>query len=281
MQKIDELRQEIKAFEVEITKLQAELLAASQIAPPMQSNSPEAIANAFRSAAVVTHERIADVQGIRNAIAELTARLAQKKSQFEELEVQQLKQLREKRIEEGKQKLRAKFGDVEKMAEALEGLYFGLKAIALEYEKDFAQIHPPTSGGTALNRNSLLNIEPLTIPHFVEEKDRFVLSNKFFDLFEAEKEALQRQRIEASIRSQQNHQDLLAQIKQRELDKQRALEQQERAAFIAQKQEQLQTMKSQRGWDMRGQAATNFHPLHDAIASLEAEIENLEKPVQT
>ncbi len=63
MQKIDQLQQEIKGFETEIVKLQQELSANSQIAPKTISDSPGAIAAAFRSAAVATYERIADVQG--------------------------------------------------------------------------------------------------------------------------------------------------------------------------------------------------------------------------
>ncbi len=88
MQQIDDLRLEIKSFEFEIQKLQQELSANSQIAPKAVSNSPEAIAAAFRSAAVATTERIADVQGIRGAIAELTDRLQPKKVQLGELEAQ-------------------------------------------------------------------------------------------------------------------------------------------------------------------------------------------------
>ena len=65
MTPIQKLTNEIESFEVELTKLKSELAAASLNQPPEQSDSAQAITNAFRSAAVATHERIADVQGIR------------------------------------------------------------------------------------------------------------------------------------------------------------------------------------------------------------------------
>jgi hypothetical protein len=72
MTPIQKLTNEIESFEVELTKLKSELATASLNESPGQSDSPQAIANAFRSAAVATHERIADVQGIRGAIADST-----------------------------------------------------------------------------------------------------------------------------------------------------------------------------------------------------------------
>jgi hypothetical protein len=88
--------------------------------------------------------------------------------------VQQLKQHRLEQIEEGRSKLRAKFNDVEQLAESLKNLFFELKAIALEYEKDFAQVYPPGSGERQLNRASLLNYEGIFLPQLTEVSDRFI-----------------------------------------------------------------------------------------------------------
>lgn len=282
MQQIDDLKQEIQSFEAEIAKLQQELTVVGGFTMQLAtSNAPSEIAKSIRADAQQVLERQPAIKGLRDAIAELTSRLNQKQSQLQELEVVKLKKHRQDRIIEGQSRLRAKFSDVEAVAQSLQNLYFDLKAIALEYEPDFAQIHPPTPGGIALNRNSLLNIEPLTIPHFAEEKDRFVLSNKFFDLFSAERELLQKQREEAGRRSKQNHEDMLAQIKQRELDKQRAIEEKERQLLLPIKRSQLAEYKDARRNTLAGLKTANVSDFDDAIASLEVEIESLQKPVQT
>ncbi|MBA2748626.1 MAG: hypothetical protein H0U45_07750 [Tatlockia sp.] len=276
MQQIDDLRLEIKSFEFEIQKLQQELSANSQIAPKAVSNSPEAIAAAFRSAAVATTERIADVQGIRGAIAELTDRLQPKKIQLGELEAQELKQHRLKRIEEGKKKLRAKFTDVEKMAESLQSFYFELKAITSQYETDFATIHPPTNSGAVLNRNSLLNFGLLMVPELLENDGRFLVKSKPFDVFKSEKEALRRERIEASRRSRQNHEDMVAQLKQREVDEKMRTEREYRASLLSTKQLELSGFKSARADRLASLKTANVSDFDNAIASLEAEITALE-----
>ena len=61
MTPIQKLTNEIESFEVELTFLKSELAAASLNRPPVQSDSLKAVTDTFRSAAVATHERIADV----------------------------------------------------------------------------------------------------------------------------------------------------------------------------------------------------------------------------
>ena len=225
MQQINDLKQEIKGFETEIAKLKQELtIIGGYTLELATSNDPSEIAKSFRLEAQKIVDRAPAIQGIKNAIAELTSRLNQKQSQLQDLEAVELKKQRQNRIIEGRSRLRAKFADVEAAAKSLQNLYFDLKAIAAEYEKDFAQIHPPTSGGTALNRNSLLNIEPLTIPQFVEEKERQLL--------------------------------------------------------LPIKRSQLAEYKDARRNTLAGLKTANVSDFDDTIASLEVEIESLQKPVQ-
>lgn len=281
MQKIDDLRSEIKAFEDEIRKLQQELTVVGGFTMQLAtSNAPSEIAKSIRTEAQQVLERAPAIQGLKNAISELMAQLAQKKAQLEQLEVEQLKQSRKERIEEGKSRLRSKFTDVETAAQSLQNLYFDLKAIALEYETDFAQIHPPSSGHKQLNRAALLNYELLWLPQLTEESDRFILHSKVIDIFEAEKKALQQQRLEASRSSRQNHEDMVAQLKQREVDEKMRTEREYRASLLVTKQQELKDFKSARAERLAALKTADVGGFDSAIALLQEEIEQLEKPVQ-
>ncbi|PSB28691.1 hypothetical protein [Chlorogloea sp. CCALA 695] len=87
MQTIDDLRSEIQSFENEIAKLKQDLIIVGGYFLELASiNDPSATATSFQV------DRAPAIQEIKNAIAELTARLALKKVQLEELEKQQVEQ---------------------------------------------------------------------------------------------------------------------------------------------------------------------------------------------
>jgi tRNA U55 pseudouridine synthase TruB len=282
MQKIDDLQLEIKSFESEIANLQAELVAVGgrTLELSLGESDAETISKSVRLAAAQVVERQPVLRGLKDAIAELSSRLIQKQSQLEELEVVELKQSRKKRIEQGKSLLRAKFADVETAAQSLQNLYFNLKAIALEYEKDFAEINPPTSSGAVLNRNSLLNIEPLYLPHFVEEKDRFVLSNKFFDLFQQERRLIEQQRLDQSRLYRQDQERQWAEIKQKQAEEKLRTEREYRASLLSTKQLELKDFKSVRSERLSSLKTADVGRFDSAIAKLKEEIADLEKPMQ-
>lgn len=277
--KIEQLRQEIESFEAEISSLEKELAAVGGRTLQLASGESNAttISKTIRSEAQRVIEQQSIVQGLRNAIAELNSRLQPKKIQLGELEAQQLRQHRLERVDEGRSRLRGKFTDVEKVAESLKNLFFELKAIALEYERDFAQVHPPGSGNIVLNTASLLNYEAIALPQLVEKDGRFILGSKYIDLFEVEKETLRMQRVQQSLAYSENHKQQMAQSKQRRLDEEMLIARKEREAFIHQKQEQLQTLINKKGWALRGQAATNPSEFDGVIAKLQTEIADLDK----
>ncbi len=282
MHKIDELRQEIKSFEVEISSLEKELAAVGGRTLQLASgeNSASAISKSIRQEAEQIIERQPVLKGIKDAIAELNSRLQPKKAQLGELEAQELKQHRIERIEQGRSRLRDKFADVEQAAESLKSLFFELKAIAQEYERDFAEINPPTSGGSVLNRNSLLNYEVLALPTITEENQRFILNSRFINLFEAERKAIERERLEQSQAYRDDHKQQLAQAQQRRVDEQMLVARKQSESFVNQKQEELKTLINKRAWSLNGQAATNPSEFDGAIAKLKEEIADLEKPMQ-
>jgi chromosome segregation ATPase len=81
MHKIDELRQEIKSFEVEISSLEKELAAVGGRTLQLASgdSNATAISKAIRSEAQRLIQQQPVVQGLRDAIAELNSRLQPKK----------------------------------------------------------------------------------------------------------------------------------------------------------------------------------------------------------
>lgn len=280
MQKIDELRQEIKAFEDEIASLQQELTAISGIRSPQASSesSPLQVAQAVRQEVQKSVEQQPLLKGLRDAIAELTSRLVQKQSQLQELEAAELKKHRQGRITEGQVRLRSKFADVEVAAKSLQNLYFELKAIASEYEKDFSQINPPTTGGTVLNRNSLLNYERLMLPTIKEENQRFILSSKAIDIFEEEKRLLKQQQLENSRFYRLERQRELAEISRQKADEEARIEQEDRQTLLKYKTSQLAEYKDARRNRLAGLATANASDFDDAIAQLEIEIAKLQEP---
>jgi hypothetical protein len=275
--KIDELRQEIKSFEIEIEKLQQQLVVAGGRTLQLATgNSPSDISQFVQAEA----KRIVDNQpvlrGLKDAIVELNNRLAQKKVEFQELEAVELKQSRKKRIEEGQQKLRAKVRDVGTAAQSLESLYFELKAITAEYEQDFNCLYPPTPSRQMLNRTSLLNFGLLTIPTLTENDGQFLLNSQALDVFESEKAALQKQRQEASRRSQQNHDDMMAQLRQREADEKLRTEREYRASLLISKRQELKDFVAARSDRLLTLKTADVGGFDSAIAKLQEEIENLE-----
>ncbi len=278
MQKINGLRQEIESFEVEIGKLQQELAAVGGRTLQLASgdSNATAISKAIRSEAQRVIEQQPIIQGLRNAIAELNSRLQPKKAQLQELEKELLKQHRIERIEEGRAKLRAKFADVEQAAESLKNLFFELKAIAQEYKADFVEINPPTSGGSVLNRNSLLNYEVLALPTITEENQRFILNSRFINLFEAERKAIEMQRLEQSQAYSENHKQQLAQAQQRRVDEKMRVERQERSELLLTKRAELVEWQTARIERLSSLATANVTYFDDGIAKLEAEITALD-----
>ena len=84
MQQIDDLKQEIKSFEAEITKLEQELTVVGGFTMQLAtSNAPSEIAKSIRTEAQQVLERQPAIKGLRDAIAELTSRLNQKQSQLQ------------------------------------------------------------------------------------------------------------------------------------------------------------------------------------------------------
>lgn len=280
MQQIEALRQEIQSYEDEIRKLQQELAAAGGRTLELATSAdPSSIATAVREQAQQVIEQQPVLKGLKDAIAELSSRLQQKKAQLQELETAELKRQQLQRVEEGRAKLREKFTDVERVAEALKNLFFELKTLAREYEADFSQIHPPSSGQRQLNRAALLNYEALLLPQIAEVGDRFVLGSKAIDIFEAEKKAFQQQRLEQSLVRRRNHEQQMTEIRERQAALQAQEEKKQLQAKLSAKQSELKGITARRAEFKSWGGSMNLSGFDHAIAELEKEIASLEESV--
>lgn len=132
----EHLKQEITDYEKELKKLQGELAAVTRNNTPTQANSPSGIASAIRAAAVETHERAVDVQGLRDAIAALQTGLGQKQQQLADLVKQQQRQQAEERSNKGLKILREIAVEVESLGQQLQQCFYKAKAISNEYSSD-------------------------------------------------------------------------------------------------------------------------------------------------
>lgn len=278
--KIDDLQLEIKSFESEIQKLQQELSANSQIAPKAVLNSPQAIADAFRSAAVATTERIADVQGIRGAIAELSSGLAQKQVQLQKLEMEQLKQARIERVETAKQKLRQQIERVDDIASLLELAYYDLKAVYKEANPDFKALGSAAPGSYSYQLHQLINFDFLQVPVLVEKSGAFTLGSRAIDLFAPERKAVKDEQTARSRDYRLEQERQWAEIKQQKADEEARIQQEDKAALLKYKQSHLVGAKAERKRLLDSLATMNVSGFDRVIFQLEAEIENLEKLMQ-
>jgi hypothetical protein len=281
MQQIDVLQLEIKSFEIEIQKLNQELTEVGGFTLRLaSSNAPSEIAKSIRTEAQQVLERQPVIKGLRDAIAELTSRLEQKQSELEKLEKEQQKQSRKKRIEQGKSLLCSKSADVEQAAESLKNLFLELKSLAREYEGDFNQINPPTSSRQILNTASLLNFGMLTTPTLTQNDGRFLLSSQAFDVFESKKEALRRERVEVSRISKEYNDQMMLELRRRENDEKMRVDREYKTSLLISKRQELKDFLAARADRLLSLKTANVDDFNNAIASLEVEIESLQKPMQ-
>lgn len=181
------LKGEIQSYQVEISRLEQEMAHLSK-STALSASSPAGIADAIRKNALESPARQAELQGIKNAIAELTSRLNQKQQQFAELKKERQHQLHLAQLAQGRQEIRSKVGEVEAAAQSLRSLYLELKLLASRYEPDFQALYPTSSAAFRfLNIYSLIDFQQLSIPKLDEQEGRFTLSCASFDVYAAEK----------------------------------------------------------------------------------------------
>jgi DNA repair exonuclease SbcCD ATPase subunit len=281
MQKIDDLQLEIKSFETEIQKLQAELTAVGGFTMKLAtSTAPSEIAKSIRTEAQQVLERQPALKGLRDAIAELTSRLKQKQVQLQKLQVVELKEARKERVENAKQKLREQFERVDDIASLLESAYYDLKAIYKEANPDFKALGSAEPGSYSYQIHQLINFDFLQVPVLVEKSGAFTLGSRTINLFEAEQKAVKDEQTARSRDYRLEREQEWAEAKQQKKDEEARIELEDRAALLKYKQSEVAGAKAERKRLLDSLATMNVSGFDRVIFQLEAEIENLKKPVQ-
>lgn len=277
---IEQLNQEIQAFQTELGKLKAELNSAKVIAPEPKSNRPSDISAAFRSAAVATAEKVADVRGVEEAIDALTIQINQRQQQLKELQTASQKQERLRRVEEARYKLRSEIKRIDDLSAALESAFFDLKSIYNESNADFKALSGTLPSEYTWHLEQLIHFHFLQVPTLIENNGSFTLSCRTVDILKAERDAEERMKAQSA---RENKLAMDAQIaayqQQKTLDKRRN-ERERIEEILSVKTTELNEAEARRARDMEQIAKgvkLNISALNDFIGLTNVEIEQLQK----
>ena len=135
---MDKLQTDIEAIYSQIEELRRERQQLSNAAIAPAGDSPQAIADAYRRHASETAQVSAEVKGIDDAIAALSAQLSQKKQQSVNL---QRSSPMEQQVEEGRAQARGHAERINELAAELAAEVKGLKAIADQIRPSYWQVY--------------------------------------------------------------------------------------------------------------------------------------------
>lgn len=135
---MDKLQTDIEAIysQIEELRLERQQLSIADVVPA--GDSPQAIADAYRRHARETAQVSAEVKGIDDAIAALSAQLSQKQQQS--VKLQRITPM-EEQVEEGRLLAREHAERINELAAELAAEVKGLKAIADQISPSYWQIY--------------------------------------------------------------------------------------------------------------------------------------------
>ncbi|HEY9849519.1 MAG TPA: hypothetical protein V6D28_08695 [Leptolyngbyaceae cyanobacterium] len=136
-----EIQLEIETIRTHIKNLQKERASLTVKIQEVVSDSPEAIAQAYRRQAKEDPELFAEIKGIDDAIAALEAKLHQKETQLQKLQITAAQQTPLQQLEEASEQARIHTERINQMAEELVKEVQALKAIANEISPLYWQVH--------------------------------------------------------------------------------------------------------------------------------------------
>lgn len=111
----------------------------------------------------------------------------------------------------------------------------------------------------------------------IEKSGAFTLSSRTVDLFAPEQKAAQDEQLARSRENRLHEEQLWAGIKQKEVQEKLRVEREYRASLLVTKQQELKDFKSARLERLSALKTADVGGFDSAIASLETEIEDLEK----
>lgn len=277
--KIEQFKQEIQDYEIELKKLRSELNSFNAVAPQPESSRPGDIAKAFRSAAIATAERVADIQGLKSAIAALEGQLAQKRSQLQNLQQRQQHQQRLDRIQTGKATAKSVGAEINDLVSQLESKINELKAVCYEYEPDHRVLNSKPDFGIYWRPPEFIVFGQLVVPVFLENQGQLTLSTRPIDLFKPEKESQQRAQAERAREGKLAMDAQIAASQQQKIAKKRQDERERIQEILSVKTTELDEAEALRAKHMeqiaRG-ARLNLDRIDAFIESTNVEIKQLQ-----
>ncbi len=136
---MDKLQTDIEAIYSQIEELRRERQQLSNTAIVPAGDSPRAIADAYRRHARETAQVSAEVKGIDDAIAALSAQLSQKQQQS--VNLQKRSSPMEQQVEEGRALAHGHAERINELAAELAAEVKGLKAIADQISPSYWQVY--------------------------------------------------------------------------------------------------------------------------------------------
>jgi chromosome segregation ATPase len=163
---VDKLQTDIEAIYSQIEELRRERQQLSNAAITPAGDSPQAIADAYRRHARETAQVSAEVKGIDDAIAALSAQLSQKKQQSVNL---QRSSPMEQQVEEGRALAHGHAERINELAAELAAEVKGLKAIADQISPSYWQVY---------YKPFITGFKSITVPYVRSDGDVWTIVNR-------------------------------------------------------------------------------------------------------
>ena len=163
---MDKLQTDIEAIYSQIEELRRERQQLSNAAIAPAGDSPQAIADAYRRHARETAQVSAEVKGIDDAIAALSAQLSQKQQQS--VKLQRITPM-EEQVEEGRVLAHGHAERINELAAELAAEVKGLKAIADQISPSYWQVY---------YKPFITGFKSITVPYVRSDGDVWTIVNR-------------------------------------------------------------------------------------------------------
>jgi hypothetical protein len=163
---VDKLQTDIEAIysQIEELRLERQQLSIADVVPA--GDSPQAIADAYRRHARETAQVSAEVKGIDDAIAALSAQLSQKQQQS--VKLQRITPM-EQQVEEGRLLAQGHAERINELAAELAAEVKGLKAIADQISPSYWQVY---------YKPFITGFKSITVPYVRSDGDVWTIVNR-------------------------------------------------------------------------------------------------------
>ncbi|MEG4352817.1 hypothetical protein QUA74_24150 [Microcoleus sp. LAD1_D3] len=163
---MDKLQTDIEAIysQIEELRLERQQLSIADVVPA--GDSPQAIADAYRRHARETAQVSAEVKGIDDAIAALSAQLSQKQQQS--VKLQRITPM-EEQVEEGRVLAHGHAERINELAAELAAEVKGLKAIADQISPSYWQVY---------YKPFITGFKSITVPYVRSDGDVWTIVNR-------------------------------------------------------------------------------------------------------